>query len=237
MDDLSLITRVLLWIVPVVFAISAHEVAHGFVAFYLGDNTAHRMGRLTLNPFKHLDLIGSVFVPVLLLLFSGFVFGWAKPVPVKAVNLHYPKRDMIMVAVAGPAANLIMSLIWAVIMKLGYELSVNYPDIGLVLIYMGAAGVFINAAVMMLNLLPFPPLDGGCILIGLLPERFSLALSRVEPWGFIILVLMIISGLVAKIIWPMMMVEMAAVTWLVDTPVGLFIGALRTLLGETGMAV
>jgi len=231
-DDLTIAVRIFAWAVPVIFAITLHEVAHAAVAFYLGDNTAHKMGRLTLNPFKHIDLIGSVVVPVLLLWSSGFIFGWAKPVPVNEKNLNSPKRDMIFVAAAGPVANLVMSLLWALIMKLGFWISVSYENIGMILVYMGAAGIFINAAIMMLNLLPLPPLDGGRILSGLLPEPFSQRLSRLEPWGFILLVAMIISGLIAKIIWPLIVVEMTILTHLLDTPAELFINALRFLLAE-----
>jgi len=232
-DELNISIRILAWTVPVIYAITLHEVAHGTVAYYLGDVTAKRAGRLTINPLKHVDPVGSIIIPVFLLWFSGFIFGWAKPVPVNEKNLSSPKRDIILVAAAGPAANFVMSIIWAIVMKLGYMLSVTQPDAGLILVYMGAAGIFINAAVMMLNLLPLPPLDGGRILIGLLPERFSLLIRKIEPWGFVILVAMIITGLVAKILWPMMVVEMTLVTHLVNTPAELFINALRVLLGES----
>lgn len=227
--------RFLAWAVPVITAISLHEVAHGAVANHLGDATAKRAGRLSLNPFKHIDPIGSLIVPVFLFWVSGFIFGWAKPVPVNKKNLNSPGRDMILVAAAGPMANLIMSIFWAAIMKLGYILAGPQPDIGLLLIYMGAAGIFINAAIMMLNLLPFPPLDGGRIVIGLLPKPYSRVLAKVEPWGFVILVAMILTGLVAKIVWPMMVVEMAAVTYLLGTPTELFLNALSFLLGESDL--
>lgn len=235
-EDLTIAVRILLWIVPVIYAITLHEVAHGAVAYYFGDNTAKNAGRLSINPLKHIDPIGSLAIPVLLLWSSGFIFGWAKPVPVNQNNLMAGKRHMMLVAAAGPAANFVMSLFWALIMKLGYIFSSTDADIGLVLIYMGAAGVFINAAVMMLNLLPFPPLDGGRILIEWLPERYSRVLRAIEPWGFFILVLMIVTGLVAKIVWPMMVLEMATVTYILDTPTGLLINALRVLLGEAGLA-
>ncbi len=235
-DDLNIGIRIFVWAVPVMYAITLHEVAHGAVAYYLGDATAKRAGRLSLNPLKHVDLVGSITIPVLLLWFSGFIFGWAKPVPVNEKNLNFPKRDMVLVAAAGPVANFIMSIIWAIIMKLGYMLSATQPDAGLILVYMGAAGIFINAAVMMLNLLPLPPLDGGRILTGLLPERSSQMLSKVEPWGLMILVIMIITGLVAKIVWPMIVVQMTVVTHLVDTPAELFINALRVLLGESDLS-
>lgn len=232
-DELNIALRIFIWVVPVIYAIALHEVAHGAVACYLGDDTARQTGRLSLNPLKHVDPVGSIVIPAFLLWFSGFVFGWAKPVPVNQKNLNSPRRDMILVAAAGPFANLIMSVMWALFMKLGYELSATYPELGSGLIYMGAAGVFINSAVMMLNLLPFPPLDGGRIMIGLLPDRFSRVLRKVEPWGFAILLVMIVTGLVAKIVWPMMSVQMAAVTYLVDTPAGLLVSALRVLLGES----
>ena len=218
---------------PVIYAITLHEVAHGAAAYYFGDDEAKRAGRLSLNPLKHVDPVGSIVMPFFLLWISGFIFGWAKPVPVNQENLNNPKRDMIFVSAAGPAANLLMSVFWAIIMKLGYMLSSRYPELALLLIYMGAAGVFINAAVMTLNLLPFPPLDGGRMLIGLLPPRYGQLLSRVEPWGFLLLVVLILTGVVAKIIWPMMVVQMAAVTYLVDTPAQLFINALSMLLGES----
>ena len=236
-DDLSItLMRIFVWLVPVIYAITLHEVAHGAMAHYLGDTTARRAGRLSLNPLKHVDIIGSIVVPVFLFWFSGFVFGWAKPVPVNEANLGSPKRDMVLVAAAGPAANLLMSLFWALIMKLGYLLSASQPDAGWLLVYMGAAGIFINTAVMVLNLLPLPPLDGGRILLGLLPQRYSRMLGRVEPWGFVILVLMIVTGLVAKIIWPMMVLEMAVITYLIDTPADLFIQALRFLFAESQFA-
>jgi Zn-dependent protease len=223
----------LLWAVPVMCAVSVHEVMHGMVASYLGDNTARRMGRLSLNPLRHVDLLGSIVVPVVLLWISGFVFGWARAVPVNVQNLENPGRDMIFVAVAGPLANFLMSLLWAIIMKLGIGVSASLPVTGLVLVYMGAAGVFINTAIMMLNLLPLPPLDGGRILAGLIPDRFGRWLIRIEPWGFPILLVMIIAGLAGKLIWPMMVVGMAVVTYVVDIPVDLLTDALWVLLGET----
>lgn len=228
-DELNIGIRIFAWAMPVIYAITLHEVAHGAVAYYLGDTTARRAGRLSLNPLKHIDIVGSIVLPVFLFWFSGFVFGWAKPVPVNEKNLASPGRDMVLVAVAGPIANFLMTIFWALVMALGHVLSASQPDFGLLLVYMGAAGIFINSAIMMLNLLPLPPLDGGRILTGLLPQRYSRVLRRVEPWGFVILVLMIVTGLVAKIIWPMMVLQMAAITYLIGTPAELFIQALRFL--------
>jgi len=227
--DLHIGIRVVIWAVPVIYAITLHEVAHGAMAYYLGDDTAKRAGRLSLNPLKHIDPLGSVVVPILLFWVSGFIFGWAKPVPVNEQYLNANKRNMALVAAAGPAANLFMSILWAIIIKLGYVLSIPYAEAGLMLIYMGAAGIFINAAVMMLNMLPLPPLDGGRILVGLLPQSYSRSLSKVEPWGFIIVIVMVLSGFAATIIWPLMAVEMALVTELLDVPPDLFINALRAL--------
>ena len=231
MDSLSLLERILLWAVPVILAVTVHETAHGVVAARLGDDTAARAGRLTLNPLRHLDPIGSFVVPGLLLWLSGFTFGWARPVPVDFERLRRPKRDMALVAAAGPLANLVMALAWAVVMKLGLALAGTGSTLGPVLTLMGAAGVFINSSLMMLNLLPMPPLDGGRILVALLPTRIGRGISHIEPWGLPVLVVLIVSGLLGQIIWPMMVVGMAASTWLLDLPVGALTGALRLMLG------
>ena len=232
MDTLSLLQRVLLWTVPVLFAITVHEVAHGLTACWLGDPTARRMRRLTLNPLRHIDPLGSLLVPAVFLLVGGFVFGWARPVPVDVTQLGKPRRDMRIVAAAGPLANLLMSLLWAGCMQAGLWLRVQYPDAGSVLVYLGAAGVFINTAIMMLNLLPLPPLDGGRILAGLLPGRSGRWLASIEPWGFLVLMVIILAGMAGKLVWPMMVVGMAAATWVTGVPVDLLTNALWGLLGS-----
>ena len=166
MLDLSLVQKISIWVVPVILGITVHEVAHGFIARKLGDNTAFMLGRLTLNPIKHVDPMGTILIPgVLLLLQAGFIFGYAKPVPINWKNLGNPKRDMALVAVAGPLANLLMAFGWALLLRLGVMLGDN----GLALVYMGIAGISINGILMVLNLLPLPPLDGGRVLTGLLP--------------------------------------------------------------------
>jgi len=231
MEALSLIQRVVLWAVPVVFAITVHEVAHGLAASWLGDTTARRMRRLTLNPLRHIDPLGSLIVPGVFLLIGGFIFGWARAVPVTVENLRHPRRDMVLVAAAGPLANLLMSLFWAGCMKTGLWLLMQHPVAGSVLAYLGAAGVFINTAIMMLNLLPLPPLDGGRILAGLLPGRSGRWLASIEPWGFPILLVIILAGMAGKLIWPMMVVGMAAATWVAGVPVDLLTNALWGLLG------
>jgi Zn-dependent protease len=190
-------------LVPVLFAIIVHEVAHGWVAKYLGDPTAERLGRLTLNPIKHIDPIGTILVPALLVLLrTGFVFGWAKPVPVTWENLRHPKRDMAIVAAAGPAANLVMALGWALLVKLSTLLPAETKWIAEPLFYMGLGGILANVLLMVFNLLPLPPLDGGRVAVGLLPGPWAWRLSRVEPYGFFILIGLMITGVLSAIIWP-----------------------------------
>src|SRR5438105_13994721 len=158
MDQMNFIAKLAVWAIPVLFAITVHEVAHGWVAYKLGDKTAWMMGRLTLNPIKHIDPIGTILVPLVLLFLGGFMFGWAKPVPVNFSSLRNPKRDMALVAAAGPATNFLMAIVWAIIMKIGlivYHTGFHAAEL---FIYMGFAGIFINLIIMVLNLLPIPPL-------------------------------------------------------------------------------
>ena len=203
--DFSLET-IVLWAVPVVFAITLHEAAHGYVAKLFGDRTAEMLGRITLNPIKHIDLVGTILVPGLLLLTAKmmggapFIFGWANPVPVNFGNLHHPKRDMIWVAGAGPLANFVMAFLWALLMQASEPSGIWASD---GLMQMAQIGISINLMLMALNLLPLPPLDGGRIAVGLLPNRASYALSRVEPYGFfIILVLIAIPGALWTVLGP-----------------------------------
>ncbi len=202
MDDLSTLQRIAVWILPVVFAITVHEVAHGWVARRLGDPTAMMLGRLTLNPLKHIDPVGTLLVPGILLLVSPFVFGWAKPVPVTWKNLRHPKRDMALVAIAGPLANLLMALLWLLVMKLGVVLGGESGTVSKFMLYMGFAGVSINIVLMVLNLLPIPPLDGGRVLSGLLPDRLSWQLNRLEAYGLILVLVLMVTGLLSQIISP-----------------------------------
>jgi len=232
---LNLVQRILLWFVPVIFAVTVHEAAHGLFASMLGDRTARQAGRVTLNPLRHIDPLGSIVVPAVFLMIGGFVFGWAKAVPVNWQNLNRPVRDMIIVAAAGPLANLLMALCWAYCMKTGLWLSGRLPVAGSILVYAGAAGIFINAAVMMLNLLPLPPLDGGRILAGVLPGRLGRWLNRLEPWGIPLLLVMILAGLAGRLIWPMMVIGMAVATHVAGLPVGLLTSALWVLLGHASV--
>jgi Zn-dependent protease len=201
-DEFSLVQKIIIWAIPVIFAITVHEVAHGWVAMKLGDRTAQMMGRLTLNPIKHIDPIGTILVPGLLLMMGGFMFGWAKPVPVTFQNLNHPKRDMAWVAIAGPAANFIMAIIWALVAKLGLTILSSGIAMGEPMLYMGVAGVLINTMLMVLNLLPLPPLDGGRILVSWLPGPLAWQVSRIEPYGFFILVGLIYFGILSMILWP-----------------------------------
>ncbi len=191
MLELSLIQKVVIWALPVLFAITLHEVAHGWVASLFGDQTARLSGRLTLNPLKHIDLFGTILVPLFCLMLTGFVFGWAKPVPVDARNLRHPRRDLAFVAAGGPISNFLMAFIWAGIAKLGaYLLMVHNTWVGVPLFNMGLAGIAINMFLCVLNLLPFPPLDGSKVLYSLLPPRISWRLHRLEFYGFLILLIL-----------------------------------------------
>jgi Zn-dependent protease len=216
--EFSLVQKIIIWAIPVLFAITVHEVAHGWVALKLGDRTAQMLGRLTLNPFKHIDPIGTVLVPGLLLLLGGFVFGWAKPVPVSYQNLHQPKRDMAWVAAAGPAANFIMAIIWAIVAKLGLMLIHANITLGQPMMLMGFAGILINTMLMMLNLLPIPPLDGSRVLSSWLPGPMAYKLSRMEPYGFFILLGLLYFGILNLILWPLVKVMLGLLVILFQLP-------------------
>lgn len=194
-------------LLPLLFAITLHEVAHGWVARQLGDRTAEKMGRLSLNPLHHIDPIGTLLVPgVLLLLGGGVIFGWAKPVPVDFGKLHKPRRDMALVAVAGPAANLLMALFWVLMIR--FALFIDTPFFSVPLGLMGKVGIAINLVLMLLNLLPIPPLDGGRIAVSLLPPRLGYKFGMIEPYGFFILLLLIATGWLSHLLGlPMMAMQ------------------------------
>ncbi len=199
MDELTLAQRIVVWVIPVVFAITVHEVAHGWVAKLRGDNTASMLGRLTLNPVKHIDWIGTVLVPVILILsFTGFIFGWAKPVPVNDKNLANPRVDMALVAVAGPVANVVMAFLWAGVARIG--VSVEVESISSPLIYMGIAGVSINLVLALINLIPVPPLDGSRVLACLLPPKWAERFNRIEGLGLIVLLLLLVTDTLSVIL-------------------------------------
>lgn len=201
--ELTIIQKIAIWALPLIFAITLHEVAHGYVASLFGDYTAKLSGRISLNPLKHIDPIGTILVPLAMLMVSNFIFGWAKPVPVDPRNLHHPRRDMAIVALAGPLANLLMALAWAALGKGGVSLDQGGNGwIGVPLSYMGFAGIMINVALAVLNLIPLPPLDGGKVLASLLPPRASYQLSKIEPYSFFILILLLATGWLNNILAP-----------------------------------
>jgi len=195
------IQLIIAWAIPVLLAITLHEVAHGWMARYLGDPTAAKLGRLSLNPIKHIDLVGTILVPALMILLPGnFLFGWAKPVPVNVNQLGSPKRDMSIVALAGPLSNLVMALLWALLIKISISNSGEVSSIQQTLILMGLAGMLINIILMVLNMIPLPPLDGGRVLAGLLPDSMSVMLGKVERFGLIIIVVLLLTGILGALI-------------------------------------
>lgn len=204
MIELTIIQKIAVWSLPLLFAITVHEVAHGYVAYRLGDPTAKMLGRLTLNPIKHIDLIGTILVPLLIGILSNFnfVFGWAKPVPVTWQNLKNPRRDMPLVALAGPMTNLIMALGWAIIAKIGMSLSTDYEILKTFLLLTGQAGILINIVLMVLNLVPLPPLDGSRVLASALPPRAASVLDRIEPFSFLIILALLMTGILQMFISP-----------------------------------
>ncbi len=209
----DLIQTVLIYALPVLFAITVHEAAHGYAARHFGDPTAERLGRITLNPMRHIDPIGTIAMPLLLYFATAgaFLFGYAKPVPVNFGRLRHPKRDMVWVALAGPAANLAQAIAWAAAGYLLVALDVQEPFFN----GMARAGVLVNLVMFAFNLFPLPPLDGGRILVGLLPMRPAMTLSRVEPYGFFIVLALVVTGVVSTL-WlrPLMQITAQAIEWL-----------------------
>ncbi|MET0101518.1 MAG: site-2 protease family protein [Sedimenticola sp.] len=202
MNDLTIMQQIAVMVLPMLFAITAHEAAHGWAAKKLGDSTASMLGRVTFNPLKHIDPIGTILVPLLMYFLSGFLFGWAKPVPVDWRNLGNPRRDMALVALAGPMANLLMAIFWALMLKIGVTLGSSLSWLALPLYYMGTIGIIINSILMVLNLLPILPLDGGRILTSVLPPRLAMGYAKLEPWGLVIVIGLLVSGLLGIILNP-----------------------------------
>ena len=200
-DIETVVRAVLTGAIPVLFAITLHEVAHGWAARARGDRTAELLGRLSINPIRHIDPVGTIVMPILVFSTTGFLFGWAKPVPVSVSQLHDPKRDMVVVAVAGPAINLVMASFWALVMA--FSLWLGEGTFGADFLFsMSRIGILINLILAVFNLLPLPPLDGGRVLRGLVPESIGRRLDAIEPFGLIIIVLLLISGVIGPLIWP-----------------------------------
>jgi len=203
----SLISTLAIWALPVLLAITLHEAAHGYVARHFGDPTADLAGRITLNPLRHIDPVGTVLVPAGILALStlfgggGILFGWAKPVPVNFGRLRNPKADMLWVAAAGPATNFAMAIGWAILFRIA--MSGDPGAYTLPMMKMADAGMQINAVLMVLNLLPIPPLDGGRIAVSLLPHRLAWSFARLEPYGFPILLVLLFTGVLGTILWPL----------------------------------
>ena len=215
MDFANLIQTVAIYALPVVFAITLHEAAHGYAARHFGDNTAYMMGRITLNPMKHIDPVGTIVMPLVLYFATSgaFLFGYAKPVPVNFGRLRNPKRDMVWVALAGPGANLVQAIAWTVAAYLMVASGVEERF----WLGMAKAGILTNLVMFAFNLFPLPPLDGGRILVGVLPMRAALAVSRVEPYGFFIVMALVVSGLVGGLwLQPLMAVTSGAIELLLS---------------------
>ena len=218
-SPMNVMQTIAIWAIPVLLAITLHEVAHGWVAKQYGDPTAAILDRLSLNPFRHIDPLGTVLVPIVLVVLVGFGFGWAKPVPVNFAQLRNPRRDMIWVAAAGPAANVAMALGWALVMKVGLLLLDQSQWVAAPLILAGQAGIIINLVLCLVNLIPIPPLDGGRILAGLAPARFTPALEKVEPLGMLIVFGLLALGGLTFILHPLLQFFSSVIGRLFGIPV------------------
>ena len=207
--DLTIIQKFAAYSLPIVFAITVHEAAHGYAAKYFGDMTAFHLKRISLNPLRHIDPLGTIILPAsLFFLQAGFIFGWAKPVPVNFSNLRNPKKDMIWVALAGPGANLLMAIFWTIV----YSNQLLFPSIGQSFVgVMAVAGIQINIVLMVLNLLPLPPLDGGRVAVGLLPYPWASKLAGLERYGFFILIFLLATGLLGAILSPLIRISQSII--------------------------
>jgi Zn-dependent protease len=212
----SLVPLIAIAALPVIFAITLHEAAHGYVARHFGDPTAWQAGRISLNPLRHIDLVGTILLPTVTLLLGGILFGWAKPVPVDFARLRQPKRDMLWVAAAGPAANLLMGLFWAALLKLTILLPDNY--FSLPMSRMATIGIAINISLMALNLFPLPPLDGGRIAVSLLPQHLAWRYAQLERFGFPILLILLFTGMLSAVLTPIVLLVDGLIRFLFQLP-------------------
>lgn len=232
--ELTLIQKIAVFAIPVIFAITLHEAAHGYVARYFGDMTAAAQGRISINPIRHIDPVGTILVPLLILVASkllgggAILFGWAKPVPVNFGRLRRPKQDMLWVALAGPATNLAMAVFWALMIQLGHALGSGFASAPLML--MGAAGVFINVILMALNLIPLPPLDGGRVAVSLLPMRQAMQFAKLEPYGLFILLGLLFTGILGFILWPVISLFIGLVALVTGLEPAQLVGLIQVVL-------
>ena len=216
MYEFSLVQKIIIAAIPIIFAITVHEVAHGWVASKLGDPTAKLAGRLTLNPVKHVDLLGTIAVPLIMIALTPFAFGWAKPVPVDWRNLRQPRRDMALVAAAGPGANVIMLALWTLLLSALFTAGNDMSYMSVILVEMAKVGIIINIILIALNLLPLPPLDGSRIVTSFLSPTAAYKYNLLERWGLPILVVLIFTGVLGKILHPL---------------IGFMLSIVNTLLG------
>ncbi|MCK5263591.1 MAG: site-2 protease family protein [Gammaproteobacteria bacterium] len=205
MISTSTLYTIAVWAVPVLLAITLHEAAYGWVANKLGDPTAKALGRISLNPIRHIDPIGTVVLPLALMMLSGFIIGWAKPVPVDMRYFKKPLLDMAVVALAGPASNFIMACGWGLLAAIAQAMYTPGNELALYIHKVGNAGITINLILMVLNLLPILPLDGGRVVAGVLPPRMAVPFMKIEPYGMFIVILLLVSGILGKILWPMVL--------------------------------
>jgi len=209
--ELTAIQKVTVYALPIIFAITVHEAAHGYAAKHFGDLTAYNQNRISLNPLRHIDPIGTIVLPALTVLLGGVLFGWAKPVPVNFMNLRHPKKDMLWVAAAGPLSNLIMAIFWTIL----FGRSAYFPEsMSLFVQQMGIAGMSINLSLMVLNLIPLPPLDGGRIAVSLLPNHLAYKYAQVERYGFLILIILLMTHLLDLIIFPLIQISQSLILWI-----------------------
>ena len=215
MTEFNIVQTLAIWALPVLFAVTLHEVAHGWVARYFGDDTAAQQGRLSLNPIRHVDPVGTVLVPAAAVFLTGFIFGWAKPVPVNFARLRRPKRDMIFVALAGPGANILMAIMWAIALRTGVELTAG-ESLTVPVVAMCIAGIFVNLVLAVFNLIPIPPLDGSRVVVTMLKPTAARNYMRLEPYGILIVLALLFVG----VLWP-----------LIGIPVVVMLQALSNLVG------
>lgn len=204
MLELSTIQQITVWVIPVLLAITLHEAAHAWVAYRLGDTTAKMLGRLSINPLRHIDLVGTIIVPIVTLMLSqfSFVFGWAKPVPINTLQLRNPRRDIALVTLAGPLSNLMMAILWTALLKMGTLLPPQSSTLALFLLLSARAGVIINLLLAYLNLVPIPPLDGSRVIMSLLSPKNAARYTKLEPFGLLILMLLVFTGVLSWLISP-----------------------------------